>query len=62
MTRFGESRDFEGSSFFLSLFDDNPLVKRAFCPPKEWYDAKLNADGRYGRPLRRWSESFQLSS
>lgn len=41
----------EGISVFLSLFDDNPLVKRTFCPPKECYDSKVNADGRYGRPL-----------
>ena len=25
----------EGISVFLSLFDDNPAVKRVFCPPKE---------------------------
>ena len=25
----------EGISVFLSLFDDNPSVKRTFCPPKE---------------------------
>ena len=24
----------EGISVFLSLFDDNPAVKRTFCPPK----------------------------
>jgi len=41
----------EGISVFLSLFDDNPVVKRTFCPPKECYDPKLNADGKYGRPL-----------
>jgi hypothetical protein len=41
----------EGISVFLSLFDDNPMVKRAFCPPKECYDPKLNVDGKYGRPL-----------
>jgi hypothetical protein len=41
----------EGISVFLSLFDDNPWVKRTFCPPKECYDPKLNADFRYGRPL-----------
>jgi hypothetical protein len=35
----------------LSLFADNPPVKRTFCSPKECYVAKLNADGRYGRPL-----------
>jgi TraM recognition site of TraD and TraG len=27
----------EGISVFLSLFDDNPAVKRVFCPPKEAY-------------------------
>lgn len=41
----------EGISVFLSLFDDNPAVKRVFCPPKETYDPVANADGRYGRPL-----------
>ena len=30
----------EGISVFLSLFDDNPKVKRIFCPPKECYDHK----------------------
>jgi hypothetical protein len=41
----------EGISVFLSLFDDNPAVKRTFCPPRECYDPELNRDGRYGRPL-----------
>lgn len=41
----------EGISVFLSLFDDNPAVKRVFCPPKETYDPVANADGRYGQPL-----------
>jgi TraM recognition site of TraD and TraG len=46
----------EGISVFLSLFDDNPKVKRVFCPPKETYDPQRNtvdASGRYkyGRPL-----------
>ena len=27
----------EGISVFLSLFDDNPVVKRTFCPPAECY-------------------------
>jgi hypothetical protein len=27
----------EGISVFLSLFDDNPAVKRTFCPPAELY-------------------------
>jgi len=46
----------EGISVFLSLFDDNPMVKRTFCPPKECYDPNLNADGRYGRPLPPFAE------
>jgi hypothetical protein len=41
----------EGISVFLSLFDDNPDVKRTFCPPPECYDPKANADHRYGTPL-----------
>ena len=41
----------EGISVFLSLFDDNPAVKRTFCPPKACYDPVENADGRLGRPL-----------
>jgi TraM recognition site of TraD and TraG len=45
----------EGISVFLSLFDDNPKVKRVFCPKRECYDPKLNADGRYGKPLPSFS-------
>jgi hypothetical protein len=41
----------EGISVFLSLFDDNPAVKRAFCPPAECYDQEANAHGRFGKPL-----------
>ena len=41
----------EGVAVFLSMFDDNPDLKRVFCPPKECYDLKLNEDGRYGVPL-----------
>jgi len=41
----------EGISVFLSLFDDNPAVKRTFCPPAECYDTKANADCRFGKPL-----------
>jgi hypothetical protein len=41
----------EGISVFLSLFDDNPAVKRTFCPPAECYDPKANADFRFGTPL-----------
>jgi TraM recognition site of TraD and TraG len=45
----------EGISVFLSLFDDNPSVKRAFCPPAECYDEKANADWRFGKPLPSFS-------
>jgi hypothetical protein len=41
----------EGIAVFLSLFDDNPAVKRTFCPPPECYDPKANADHRFGVPL-----------
>jgi len=34
----------EGVSVFLSLFDDNPKVKRVFCPKKECYEPQKNAD------------------
>jgi hypothetical protein len=46
----------EGVSVFLSLFDDNPKVKRVFCPKKECYDPEKNANCRYGKPLPsfRW--------
>lgn len=49
----------EGITVFLSLFDDNPAVKRVFCPPKETYDTVLNADGRWGRPLPPFSELIE---
>jgi hypothetical protein len=41
----------EGISVFLSLFDDNPDVKRTFCPPAECYDPQANVDFKFGRPL-----------
>ena len=41
----------EGISVFLSLFDDNPKVKRVFCPKKECYDPQRNIGNRYGKPL-----------
>src|SRR5207248_2578358 len=49
----------EGISVFLSLFDDNPAVKRVFCPPKEVYDPVKNANGRYGKPLPPFSELIE---
>jgi TraM recognition site of TraD and TraG len=45
----------EGISVFLSLFDDNPDVKRTFCPPKECYDVKANAEFQFGKPLPSFS-------
>ncbi len=40
----------EGISVFLSLFDDNPRVKRTFCPPVELYRGNgTQASGR--KPL-----------
>jgi len=41
----------EGIAVFLSMFDDNPDLKRVFCPPKETYDPIANKDGRYGLVL-----------
>jgi hypothetical protein len=41
----------EGISVFLSVFDDNPLVKHTFCPPKELYDPAANPGGALGTPL-----------
>ncbi len=49
----------EGISVFLSLFDDNPMVKRTFCPPKECYDPKLNVNGKYGRPLPPFADLIE---
>ena len=49
----------EGISVFLSLFDDNPMVKRTFCPPKECYDPTVNIDGKYGRPLPPFTELIE---
>jgi hypothetical protein len=45
----------EGISVFLSLFDDNPKVKKVFCPPKECYDPHKNASHEYGTPFPSFS-------
>jgi len=45
----------EGISVFLSLFDDNPVVKRTFCPPAECYDPVANHDHKFGKPLPSFS-------
>ncbi len=52
----------EGISVFLSLFDDNPAVKRVFCPPKETYDSVANADGRFGIPMPTFSELIETGT
>jgi hypothetical protein len=52
----------EGVSVFLSLFDDNPAVKRVFCPPKETYDPIANADGRHGKPLPPFAELIETGA
>jgi TraM recognition site of TraD and TraG len=40
----------EGISVFLSLFDDNPRVKRTFCPPAELY-RDIQAPAAARKPL-----------
>jgi len=45
----------EGVSVFLSLFDDNPKVKKVFCPKKECYDSQKNVGNQSGKPLPSFS-------
>ncbi len=45
----------EGVSVFLSLFDDNPDVKRTFCPPKESYEGVNKAGREFRKPLPSFS-------
>jgi hypothetical protein len=52
----------EGISVFLSLFDDNPDVKRTFCPPKESYKAVANSDGDFRKPLPSFSWLIESGS
>ena len=49
----------EGISVFLSLIDDNPDVKRVFCPPKETYDPVANRNARYGVPMPPFAELIE---
>jgi hypothetical protein len=49
----------EGISVFLSLFDDNPDVRRTFCPPAECYDPHANTDFKFGRPLPSFSRLIE---
>jgi hypothetical protein len=52
----------EGVSVFLSLFDDNPKVKRVFCPKKECYDLQNNAGNQAGKPLPSFSWLLEQGS
>jgi hypothetical protein len=52
----------EGISVHLPLFDDNPAVKRVFCPPKETYDPVANADRHYGTPLPPFGELLEMGN
>ena len=45
----------EGISVFLSLFDDNPKVKKIFCPPKECYAQQVDGEKKLGKPLPSFS-------
>jgi hypothetical protein len=45
----------EGISVFLSLFDDNPKVKKVFCPDRECYDVAKNDPKKHGKPLPSFS-------
>ena len=41
----------EGIVVYLSLFDDNPAVARAFCPPKSAYTEPPKPQRKHGTPL-----------
>lgn len=49
----------EGISFFLSLFDDNPVLKRVFCPPREVVLQGSEKSGRFSRPLPPFAELIE---
>jgi hypothetical protein len=49
----------EGISFFLSLFDDNPTLKKIFCPPKECYDPGSVGYAADGKPLPPFAELIE---
>jgi hypothetical protein len=49
----------EGISVFLSLFDDNPGVKRVFCPPKQAYQPDLTEESGARRTLPSFSELIE---
>src|ERR1700756_3305563 len=49
----------EGISVFLSLFDDNPQVKRVFCPPKKEYQPHEVAQNGTVRTLPSFSDLIE---
>ncbi|MGH9382824.1 MAG: type IV secretory system conjugative DNA transfer family protein [Vicinamibacterales bacterium] len=49
----------EGIVVFLSLFDDNPNVARAFCPPKTAYFGSLKPAPNAKRPLPPLEQIFE---
>lgn len=49
----------EGIVVFLSLFDDNPKVARAFCPPKSAYFGPPNAAPNGKHPLPPLEQLFE---
>lgn len=49
----------EGISVFLSLFDDNPAVKRIFCPPKEAYQPDAQTSNGSVRILPPFSDLIE---
>jgi hypothetical protein len=51
-----------GLQVVLDIVDKNRDVKRVFCPPKEAYDADLNSDFKYGRPLPKLEELIETSN
>lgn len=49
----------EGISFFLSLFDDSPVLKRVFCPPRDAFFEGSQREGRFSRPLPPFADLIE---
>jgi hypothetical protein len=49
----------KGSLFFSALFDDNPRVKRTFCPPAEGFVA-AHSRGLYSCCRYKWSATSMI--
>ena len=50
----------EGIVVFLSLFDDNPTVGRAFCPQKTAYTEKPTLGRKHSQPLPPLDELLKI--